>query len=681
MRKNVKNIATAICSMIMAIALVFGFTSLTNSAKADESLTTSTIVLENGASLKIDAEDPALIFTARVDALDTDASYGVLVVEEALLVSNSITGDYFERLAELGLAYEKIICTPFAADDAHRIKAYFSVEEENLAVDYAAIAFIEKADNYVYTDLTANNVRSVEYVAQMALRHESFSAEDEAVLKGWAEGEGDGYFDGNESTNGSVTVNPDNTVASINVDRLNCPGDNTGATIVSFITSTYYCGGSTVEFDIYVPIEVKEYYESQGKGFENCWITVCWTDDLSSTDMYAHVNGFGQDVNSQITPGEWSHVSLIIPGESNVYVYISSAKGEWNGNHMLIDNFTVTEDGVSYVEDFEGEVELIDIHGNPNYVVEGESAPILPEEIVTFVNVPYNIVISPRPEEEEPINGEFSAKIIIDNINYGEDVPASFITKDAYSAGTEVSFMYYVDENATIKDGTWLKVCVATDPTKTSIYSGWVADIPVTRGQWLSLSFTMPSDGCIYIAGAALEWGAQAGNPGEGFILIDDFKVGDVTETFNQGLKASIFNVNTPDAVELADGYIAPAGPEFPGEYSMKYIFNVSGETVSQITANAYAGGSTVSFKYFIPEGTSAQWWGLVYTTSNTGLDIYAAADSSKAFMPGATLGQWTTVEFTLPAGGPYYLYFGSEVGNWKLNGSDAYVLIDDFTV
>jgi hypothetical protein len=79
----------------------------------------------------------------------------------------------------------------------------------------------------------------------------------------------------------------------------------------------------------------------------------------------------------------------------------------------------------------------------------------------------------------------------------------------------------------------------------------------------------------------------------------------------------------------------------------------------------------------------NTKWWGICWSTSNTGLDIYAAASTASAQPLTANLGTWTTVEFTLPTeGGDYYLYFGSEVGNWKFaDGSNAYVLIDDFKV
>ena len=169
MRKKVKSIAMSLCTMIMAIALVFGFATF-NSAKADEALVLPTMV--DGASVKVDAEDPALIFAATLQEVDADATYGILVVEHSLLVDNAITEDYFAKLDELGLAYEKINCNPIEVNDSYKLKAYFSVDVENLDVEYAAVAFVEMSGVYTYTELTENNVRSVSYVAQRVLEEE-----------------------------------------------------------------------------------------------------------------------------------------------------------------------------------------------------------------------------------------------------------------------------------------------------------------------------------------------------------------------------------------------------------------------------------------------------------------------------------------------------------------------------
>ena len=115
--------------------------------------------------------------------------------------------------------------------------------------------------------------------------------------------------------------------------------------------------------------------------------------------------------------------------------------------------------------------------------------------------------------------------------------------------------------------------------------------------------------------------------------------------------------------------------------WMMKYIFNIGGERISQITKNKYPSGTKISFKYFIPAGTETKWWGLAWTKNNSNPSIYDAAVPNTAHCLSTMTGEWTDVEFTLPEGGPYYLYFGSEVGNWKLNGDNAYALIKDFAI
>ncbi len=283
------------------------------------------------------------------------------------------------------------------------------------------------------------------------------------------------------------------------------------------------------------------------------------------------------------------------------------------------------------------------------------------------------------------IDGEYAAKY-----NFNID-GVTFITKEAYEGGT-VSFKYFIPEGTIT---AWFGIAWHTDPAKANIYhAAGIEDavgyhpINVTTGAWTTVEFELPDDDAYY-----LYFGSPVANDqnpvwtvnGENsYILFDDFQIGDVTEDFNGGVEDSIFDVLIDGAVTFADGLL----PFEEGEYAMKYIFNVSGETVSQVTKQAYAGGSEVSFRYFIPAGTPTSWWGLAYSTSNTGLDIYAAADSSKAHAiskDNTATGGWTNVSFTLPSGGPYYLYFGSEVGTshgrWMLNGENSYMLIDDFTV
>lgn len=153
------------------------------------------------------------------------------------------------------------------------------------------------------------------------------------------------------------------------------------------------------------------------------------------------------------------------------------------------------------------------------------------------------------------VPGEYSAKIIVDSMSGTADL----ITKKSYKAGSTISFKYYINENATLKDGTWFVVCHTSTQQSSSIYEGWIDRIPVTKGQWLDYTCTLPSDGYIYFGAEAGQWGQQVGNKGAGYVLIDDFTITEndvsVVDTFNDGLNSKLFKINNRNAVVLGEGY------------------------------------------------------------------------------------------------------------------------------
>ena len=103
-------------------------------------------------------------------------------------------------------------------------------------------------------------------------------------------------------------------------------------------------------------------------------------------------------------------------------------------------------------------------------------------------------------------------------------------------------------------------------------------------------------------------------------MLIDEFSVNGEVETFNYGVENSIFTVLVSGAVtdsEIGEGYAE--GPlEELGEVALKILFNNSDDGVRARTANAYAGGSAVSFKYFIQADTSVQWTRFIWDTDTS---------------------------------------------------------------
>ena len=272
------------------------------------------------------------------------------------------------------------------------------------------------------------------------------------------------------------------------------------------------------------------------------------------------------------------------------------------------------------------------------------------------------------------------------------------ITKNSYAGASTISFKYFIPSGTTT---TWWGIAWHTNASSADIYHAAGVNDPVgyealgfVKGVWVDYKLTLPSGGPYYLYFGAAVGGWSFADGTDSYILIDDFTVNGEVEDFNDGIKNSIFKQIGATVDHAVKGVTIEFGDASEtSEYSMKYLFNVTGETVSQVTKNSYASGTTVSFKYYLPKeinnpkdaNKTSSWWGLVCSTVNTGLDIYKAASDANGYCLEAgtsIVGEWTTVNYTIPDGGPYYLYFGSAVNEWEMtDGSQPYVLIDDFTV
>ena len=442
----------------------------------------------------------------------------------------------------------------------------------------------------------------------------------------------------------------------------------------SFITKQAYTftEDTVVSFDYYMS------GNTNGK-----WWTLSWTNDNKVADIYAHV-GSNKDNNNGIdlprnVQDTWTTASVTVPA-GTWYIYFAGAVGEWSGGSVIIDNVKFGDELVETFNDGTYGIFVDNRDSKPDAItIAGGKVAVTPDPTPDPEPDP-----TPDPTPDTPATGENGAKIYFDKISSTTSTP-SFITTEAYTfdEDTVVTFDYYMSGNTLNK---WWTLSWTNDKTVADIYAHVGSnkdnndgkDLPTgVQDAWTTASVTVPAGTWyIYFGGAKGEWSG-------GYVIIDNVKFGDqVVADFNDGTYG-IFEDNRdsePDAITIAAGKVEEKFES--GEYAMKYIFNASSEVVSQVTKQAYAGGSTVSFKYYIPEGTTTQWWGICWSTGNSGLDIYAAASTASAKPLSATVGAWTKVEFTLPEGGPYYLYFGSEVGNWKFeNGDNAYVLIDDFTI
>ena len=654
-----KGLGLTILSLVMAIAMVFSITSMVNTVKADNA---PTVAMQNGASIRVKADDPALIYTATVDNYDAEKEYGMILVENALL--SGVT-DYIAELDEAN--YQKLACAPYEDKGAHKITARFDVAMDKLSVDYAGIAYVKDGDAYTYSNVTANNVRSVEYVASMAyLRGDG----DEAILASFMPStEGLTFGAQAEVPNKEAIIVEDNTHLEIVVDNLNEAIESyDGSTVLSFMSKDAYLPGSKVSFDILVPAEVSDNY----------WVKFGTTTSKNSVDFYG-----GPDVAGCV-PGAWSHVTCEIPseGEDTYYFYITANKGGWHSEDesvlysLCIDNVVVLEPtGDKFVQDFENGYKGGDSASVVNFVANGNEAKgIEAHDVVRTVFVPGKVTLGdPAPEA--------SAKVYIDKIRSDKGL-ATFVTKEAYPAGAKVSFDYLVPADVT---SAWFAVLCTPTQNQTDVYTDWAWQGDLAKGSWQRLTLTLENAGHLSIAGAVGDWGAKDSPVTEGYVLIDNFTVTvngeSVTDNFTRGASAGLFDVYTEGAVELGEGYVKEEFVE--ANYSAKIIVDRLKSDVglaSFITKNSYPAGSVVSFDYLLPSDVTSSWFAVCALADPTKSDIYANWIGGNAIS--LAKGSWQTVTLTLTDGG--YVHFAGSVGDWggKDNPkTEGYILIDNFTV
>ena len=529
--------------------------------------------------------------------------------------------------------------------------------------DYSAITedmtvnAIETANTYEITfdakDGNDEQVVSIEYNAEYTLPEEP--SIDGYTFTGW-------YYNGEkvESTVWNIAENAtlvagwtENAVeegeyaAKFMVDYINY-GENVTA---SFVTKDKYAAGSTVSFKYYIPADVT-----------SSWFAVCGAEDPNNTSIYA--NWLWQGVP---TKGNWDTMTVTLTADS--YIHFAGAALEWGYKdepatvgYILIDDFTVTTGDTTVTENFNTGVTsgLFNVN-DPMAVGLGEGVPAFEE-------------------------GEYAVKLDFSNCF---DLNANtFITQEAVAkGGSRVSFAYYIPEETTT--GDWWALCWDTNGSSPNYWApgngtdnaGGTATsgglfVSQEKGIWLTASVILPasdSDYYLYFAGYSKhENTAWSGN-----VYIDDLKIGDVKEDFNKPLNESIFSCGM--GVSLSDkgeGYVAPPFEE--GNYAMKLILTAHDGKVPFVTKKSYSAGSTISFKYYIPEGTTTNWWRFSYGQNKSSLDYYNSAFTELA----AVVGKWTEVSITLPGpGAPYYFFFANEEGHWTLNGGTAYLLIDDIAV
>ncbi len=488
-----------------------------------------------------------------------------------------------------------------------------------------------------------------------------------------------------------------NRAVSIDIDQLNESNN------MNFITRKAYAGGSTVTLRAYVP---------SGTG----WWAISWTTNPTDADLYKWTDGKGASQSSVYN--KWTTYTITLPDdENNYYIYIVGAKGEWNGKKLQIDDVKITDKtGQILGEDnfnsgmYSGIFKIIDTNPTTGMTVVSENKVgeiCLHKNLVSEENIEetctepgrigrtyckdcgetiHEETIIPAKGHHYDENGMCECGESLSKINkavsikigyineYQSEGKMNFITKKAYKGGSTVTFKAYVPQGA-----SWANIYWTTSDTKGDIYGSDTAgqkSLNGPAGEWTEYSLTLPEGEdayYLYFGGAKGEWGDKE-------LLIDDFKVqtGETTEedNFNNGLESGLFNaidkkndttiislVTVKEADKAASIMISQIN-EHQGEGKMNFI-----------TKKAYKGGSTVTFKAYVPQGAS--WANIYWTTSDTKGDIYGSDTAGQKSLNGPA-GEWTEYSLTLPEGEEtYYLYFGGAKGEW----GDKELLISDFKV
>ncbi len=509
------------------------------------------------------------------------------------------------------------------------------------------------------------------------------------------------------SWNGTVDARTGN-VAAITVNKLN------EKTPMSFITKNAYAGGTTISFEAFVPTGA------------TWWRVAYTTDPVNDVGIYkGTVMTSVKDV--------WSEYSLTLPDDGNsYYIYLTGAKGEWNDSEgnmldLLVDNVVITApDGTSVTDDFEGD-SLFDFNagaallavnaataeealaelkvsygasiadgtelvttwkvGGKNFTVqwtvdEGASAASIENNklVLTPQGTTVNYLLTATVSDGE----DTASYSWIDNVKpqannvaaitigkLSNDNTIRFITNDAYVGGSTISFDAYVPTGA-----SWWRVAYTTDPVNdVSIYKGTV--MTSVKDVWSEYSLTLPDDGnsyYIYLTGPGGEW-----KDTEGEYL--DLLVDNVTITAPDGTIAtddfegdSLFTLSNIAALQTIEPEeVTPRA----GNYAAIYMDYLTEDTASFITKEAYAGGSTISFEAYLPEGAS--WWSVSWTTDPADVGLYTWQNGLGQNMSSYSVkGAWAEYSVTLPDdGNSYYVYIVGPKGEWE----DEAVLIDNVVI
>lgn len=417
---------------------------------------------------------------------------------------------------------------------------------------------------------------------------------------------------------------------------------------MSFITKAAYPAGSQVSFRAYIP---------EGK---SSWWGFSWTTDPSDTDLYKWAEeGAGKCMTS--TAGAWAEYSLTLPaGNAEYYLYFMAAKGEWGDDPILLDDFVIETTDKTYKDNFNSGLEA-GLFAAKEQDAQGRDVVRIQKTTTETVNKAVSLNTQNMTESASDKN---------------------FITKDAYPAGSTLTFTAY--DPGTV---TWWGVNYVTDPNSGDIYgcaaSGKNLQQAAKKGRWADYSITLPNDGedyYFYFGGPKDDWKGQ-------YLRIDDVKIynadGDLIakDDFDTGFENGLFTVRQ-GANDTIVSSLAEVEETAEGNQAAAIaIANMSESKAGAFMSRAaYPAGSVITFDAFVPQISG--WWSVNWTTDRKTADMYGFASAGQLMT--SVKGTWCNYTVTLPSdGGPYYFYIvgPADDSDWKDAGQATQLLIDNVQV
>lgn len=427
-----------------------------------------------------------------------------------------------------------------------------------------------------------------------------------------------------------------NKVMAIDINQLADSGQ------MNVTTKKAYASGCTISFKACAPADT-------------AWFAVGYTKDKTSGSLYDRLGHWSDG------DGTWKDYSFTVPevdGRGKVYLTLVGAKGEWKNKKLLIDDFKIeTADGTVETDNFDsglsdGLFDVIEISsGNGSTVVSSEVAETSVKEAL-YTDTTGRNDISKMKMTTDGINLYAYVETVDDIKGFGNPNCMSLFLSTGNTGGCYNQYEYVINRDSSKASdgkveiekyvgGAWSEV--GTAPYRISGNRMQIA-IPLTL---LSLTDSFKIE----------------------FKWADNYTENDIYSFYTQGDVAPYGRLNYAYEVE---GQVAAIRVNWLNDNTGKMNF---------ITKKAYKGGSTVSFKAFIPEG--AAWARFCWTPNKADGDLYGSAPGDHKTLDGKN-GEWKEYTYTLPTSSDsYYLYFTGAKGEWPKDTSATPLefLVDNFKV